>query len=348
MMMANLPIPVIIGIVCAVFLVVLWAMGTFSARKQYRNRDRFSLEGVVQKNLTALNADQINNSASNKFHFDDRITGIVLDNGARLDSLYAEKQYRGPYGISTRDDVKADEPVVAAVKDVEPEAAVEVDTSQIKPDQEVAVKKENVIANQDVIVKAKDVKPGERVVVKPTQVKPKQQVLKKSMVSGDSQLVDKEEVDLNENVIADSSQLDPEQDVVVKASQVKPNKTVVTQGKSLSAGKKVVVSADKVKADENVVVKASDTKPLAEVKPVAAPQIGSPQIGVPAAADGIEIEAPEPIALGTVEARLGGDARFGKVYSMNKYPARKAYATVSTRQSLSEFPVRSTVHTSRI
>ena len=168
------------------------------------------------------------------------------------------------------------------------------------------------------------------------------------MVSGDSQLVDKEDVDINETVVADSSQLDPEQTVVVKASQVKPNKTVVAQGKSLSAGKKVAVKAEDVKPEESVVVMASDAKPSAEVKLAVAPPAGSPQVGVPAASDGIEIEAPEPISIGSAENRLSGDARFGKVYSMNKYPARKAYATVSTRQSLSEFPVRSTVHTSMI
>jgi hypothetical protein len=346
-MLSEVPRPVIIAVVVAAILAILWMSGTFSTRKQYRNRDAFSLEGDIQNNLTALNADQIENQASNKFHFDDRITGAILDDGARLDSLYTQKTYRGPYGISTRSAIKPDEPVTAAVKDVEPTAVVEVDSSQVKPEQSVAVKKENVVATEDVVVKAKDVKPGERVTVKPDQVKPRQQVLKKSMVTGQSELVTKEDIDINETIIADSSQLDPETTVVVKAAQVKPNKTVVAQGKSLSSGKKVTTVAEKVKPEEVVIVNNSDTKPDAKVNQVTAPSAPS-QIGVPATGDGIELEAPEPISIGNVETRLAADARFGKVYSMNKYPAKKAYTTLSARQSLSEFPVRSTIHTSRI
>lgn len=342
-----LTIPVMIAVAFAAIFGVLWFAGTFSARKQYRNRDAFSLAGDIQKNLTALNADQLENQASNKFHFDDRITGAVLDDGARLDSLYAEKTYKGPYGISTRSALDKDEPVAATVNDVEPTTVVEVDSSQVKPGQNVAVKKENVVATEDVVVKAKDVKPGERVTVKPDQVKPRQQVLKKSVVTGESELVTKEDVDINETVIADSSQVDPETSVVVKAAQVKPNKTVVAQGKSLSAGKKVTTTAEKVKPEEVVVVKASDAKPTAKVNKIT-PTSGPSQIAVPAAGDGIELEAPEPISIGNVETRLAGDSSFGKVYSMNKYPAKKAYTTVGARQSLSEFPVRSTVHTSRI
>jgi hypothetical protein len=346
-MLTEVPMPVMIAVAIVVILGVLWMTGTFSTRKQYRNRNAFSLEGGIQKNLTALNVEQIENQASSKFHFDDRITGAVLDNGVRLDSLYAKKAYRGPYGISTRSAINKDEPVAAEVKDVDPTAVVEVDSSQVKPSQNVAVKKENVVATEDVVVKAKDVKPGERVTVKPDQVKSREQVLKKSMVTGQSELVSKEDVDINETVIADSSQVDPETTVVVKAAQVKPNKTVVAQGKSLSAGKKVTVVAEKVKPGEVVVVKTSDTKPMAKVTRVT-PASGPSQLAVPAAGDGIELEVPEPISIGTVETRLAGGASFGKVYSMNKYPAKKAYATVSARQSLSEFPVRSTVHTSRI
>jgi len=346
-MLTEVPIPVMFVVAIAAILGVLWFTGTFSTRKQYRNRDAFSLAGDIQKNLTALNADQIENQASNKFHFDDRITRAVLDDGARLDSLYAAKTYRGPYGISTRSAIDKDEPVATAVKDVEPNAVVEVDSSQVKPGQTVVVKKENVVATEDVIVKAKDVKPGERVTVKPDQVKPRQQVLKTSMVTGDSELVTKEDVDINETVIADSSQVDPESNVVVKAAQVKPNKMVLTQGKSLSAGKKVTTVAEKVKPDEVVVVKSSDAKPSAQVNQVT-PTSAIELVAVPAPGDGIELEAPEPISFGTVETRLAADSRFGKVYSMNKYPARKAYATVGARQSLSEFPVRTTVHTSRI
>lgn len=346
-MFTEVPIPVIISVAVAVIIGALWMMGTFSARKQYRNRDAFSLEGDIQNNLTALNREQIENQASNKFHFDDRITGAVLDKGKRLDSLYVQRTYKGPYGISTRSAVKKDEPVAATVKDVEPNTVVEVDSSQVKPTQNVTVKKENVVATEDVVVKAKDIKPGERVTVKPDQVKPKQQVLKKSVVTGQSELVSKEDVDINETVTADSSQLDPETDVVVKAAQVKPNKTVVAQGKSLSSGKKVTTVAEKVKPDEVVVVKAADTKPNATVNQVNASP-GTSQVAVPAAGDGIELEVPEPISIGTLETRLAGDSRFGKAYSMNKYPAKKAYTTVGARQSLSEFPVRSTVHTSRI
>ena len=347
MMLTEVPMPVMIAVAIAAILGVLWFAGTFSTRKQYRNRDAFSLGGDIQKNLAALNADQIENQASNKFHFDDRITGAVLDNGGRLDSLYTQKTYKGPYGISTRSSMKADEPVAASAKDVEPATPVEVDASQVKPGQNVAVKKESVVATEDVVVKAKDVKPGERVTVKPDQVKSRQQVLKKSMVTGQSELVTKEDVDINETVVADSSQVEPEASVVVKAAQVKPNKTVVAQGKSLSAGKKVTTVAEKVKPDEVVVVKSSDTKPTAQVNQ-ATPSSGPSQVAVPAAGDGIELEAPEPISIGTVETRLAGDSRFGKVYSMNKYPAKKAYTTVGARQDLSEFPVRSTVHTSRI
>lgn len=346
-MFANLPMPVVVAVVVAAIVGVLWMSGTFSTRKQYRNRDAFSLAGDIQKNLTALNADQIENQASSKFHFDDRITGAVLDNGDRLDSLYAKKTYRGPYGISTRSSIKAEEPVATSAKEVEPATPVEVDSSQVKPEQNVVVKKENVVATEDVVVKAKDVKPGERVTVKPDQVKPRQEVLKKSMVTGQSELVTKEDVDINETVVADSSQLDPETKVVVKAAQVKPNKTVVAQGKSLSAGKKVTTVAEKVKPDEVVVVKSSDAKPTAQVNQVA-PMSAPSQVAVPAAGDGIELEVPEPISIGNVETRLAGSASFGKVYSMNKYPAKKAYATVGARQGLDEFPVRSTVHTSRI
>lgn len=348
MMFMNLSMPLLLGLIVVIAVAALWANGTFSTRKQYRNKDRFSLEGIIQKNLTELNIDQINNQASNKFHFDNIVTDVVLDNGKRLDSLYAQKKYTGPYGISTRaSKLDKDVEVVASVKDLEPTTVVEVDASQVKPMQEVTVKKENVIASAEVVVKAKDVKPGERVVVKPTQVRPRQQVLKKSTVSGESQLVAKEDVDLNEDVVADSSQLDPEEDIVVKASQVKPNKSVVTQGKSLASDKKVSVEADKLKPEEVVIVKASDTKPTAEVKPVVAPA-GTPQLAVPAAADGIELEVPEPLSLNNVENRLGSDASFGKLYSMNKQPSRKAYSTVSSSISLEEFPVRSTVHTSRI
>tara|TARA_B100000768_G_scaffold49240_1_gene48021 strand:- start:13389 stop:14429 length:1041 start_codon:yes stop_codon:yes gene_type:complete len=346
-MLTEVPMPVMITVAIVVILGVLWMTGTFSTRKQYRNRNAFSLAGDIQKNLTALNVEQIENQASSKFHFDDRITSAVLDNGDRLDSLYTEKAYRGPYGVSTRSAINKDEPVAVKVKDVDPAAVVEVDSSQVKPGQNVDVKKENVVATEDVVVKAKDVKPGERVTVKPDQVKSREQVLKKSMVTGQSELVSKEDVDINETVIADSSQVDPETTVVVKAAQVKPNKTVVAQGKSLSAGKKVTVVAEKVKPEEVVVVKTSDTKPMAKVTQVT-PASGPSQLAVPAAGDGIELEAPEPISIGTVETRLAGGAGFGKVYSMNKYPAKKAYTTVSARQSLSEFPVRSTVHTSRI
>ena len=347
-MFANLSMPVALVGVVAVILGVLWMTGTFSTRKQYRNKNAFSLEGTIQKNLTELNMEQIENQASSKFHYDDRITGNVLADGSRLDALYAEKKYRGPYGISTRSQTKKDEPVSAQVKDVEPDTPVEVDSSQINPTEDVLVKKEDVIATEKVAVKAKDVKPGETVLVKPTQVKPNQQVLKQSNVAGKSELVSKEDVDINENVVADSSQIDPEETVVVIASQVKPNKNVVAQGKSVSSDKKVVVPADKVKPNEVVVVKESDTKASASKKPVVAPVAGSPQIGKPAAADGIEVETAEPVSLSTVETRLAGDARFGKLYAMNKHPTKKAYTTVTTRQKLSEFPVRSTVHTSRI
>lgn len=346
-MLTEVPMPVIIVVTLVAIFGVLWLSGTFSTRKQYRNRDSFSLEGGIQKNLTALNREQIENQSSNKFHYDDRITSNVLDGGARIDSLYTQKTYRGPYGISTRDDVPDDEPVTAEVKDVEPSAVVEVDSSQVKPGQNLAVKKENVVATEDVVVKAKDVKPGERVIVKPDQVKPRQEVLKKSVVTGQSELVAKEDVDINENVIADSSQIDPDVTVTVKASQVKPNKTVVALGKSLSSGKKITTVAEKVKPEEVVVVKTSDTKPSAKVKRVR-PQPGPSQISVPAAGDGIELETPEPISIGNVENRLANDASFGNTYSMNKYPAKKAYTTVSARQGLSEFPVRSTIHTSRI
>jgi hypothetical protein len=348
MMFMNLSMPLLLGLIVVIAVAALWANGTFSTRKQYRNKDRFSLEGIIQKNLTDLNIDQINNQASNKFHFDNIVTDVVLDNGKRLDSLYAQKKYTGPYGISTRAaKLDKDVEVVASAKDLEPTTVVEVDASQVKPMQEVIVKKENVIASAEVVVKAKDVKPGERVIVKPAQVRPRQQVLKKSTVSGESQLVAKEDVDLNEDVVADSSQLDPEEDIVVKASQVKPNKSVVTQGKSLASDKKVTVEADKLKPEEVVIVKASDTKPTAEVKPVVSPA-STPKLAVPAASDGIELEVPEPLSLNNVENRLGSDASFGKLYSMNKQPARKAYSTVSSNISLDEFPVRSTVHTSRI
>lgn len=331
MMFTNLPVPIVVAIVVSAIVGILYMSGTFSTRKQYRNKDTFSLEGNIQKNLTALNADQLENQASNKFHFDDRITGAVLDDGARLDSLYAAKTYRGPYGISTRSAIDKDEPVAATVKDVEPNAVVEVDSSQVKPGQNVAVKKENVVATEDVVVKARDVKPGERVTVKPDQVKPRQQVLKKSIVTGESELVTKEDVDINETVVADSSQIEPETTVVVKAAQVKPNKTVVAQGKSLSAGKKVTTVAEKVKPEEVVVVKTSDTKPSAKVNQVT-PASGHSQVAVPATGAGIELEAPEPISIGTVETRLAGDSRFGKVYSMNKHPAKKVYTTVGARQ----------------
>ena len=347
-MFANLSIPVALAGMVALIIGVLWMTGTFSTRKQYRNKNTFSLEGTIQKNLTELNMEQIENQASSKFHYDDRITGNVLADGSRLDTLYVEKKYRGPYGISTRSQIKEDEPVAAKVKDVEPDTPVEVDSSQINPAEDVLVKKEDVIATEKVVVKAKDVKPGETVLVKPTQVKPNQQVLKKSNVSGKSELVSKEDADINETVVADSSQIDPEETVVVIASQVKPNKNVVAQGKSISSDKKVVVPADKVKPDEVVVVKDSDTKASASKKPVVTPVAGSPQIGKPAAADGIEVETAEPISLGTVETRLAGNSNFGNLYAMNKHPAKKAYTTVTTRQKLSEFPVRSTVHTSRI
>lgn len=344
-MFANLPKPVIVVAIVAAIFGVLWMSGIFSTRKQYRNRDAFSLEGTIQKNLTELNMEQIDNQASNKFHFDDRITGNVLADGSRLDSLYVEKKYKGPYGISTRSQIKKDEPVAVKVKDVEPATPVEVDSSQINPAKDILVKKEDVIATEKVAVKAKDVKPGETVLVKPTQVKPNQQVLKKSNVAGTTELVSKEDVDINETVVADSSQIDPEETVVVIASQVKPNKNVVAQGKSIASDKKVVVPADKVKPDEIVVVKDSDTKPTASKTPVVA---GSPQIGKPAAADGIEVETAEPISLATVETRLSTNANFGKLYAMNKHPIKKAYTTAYPRQKLSEFPVRSTVHTSRI
>lgn len=347
-MFANLSMPVALAGMVALIIGVLWMTGTFSTRKQYRNKNAFSLEGTIQKNLTELNMEQIENQASSKFHYDDRITGNVLADGSRLDALYAEKKYRGPYGISTRSQIKKDEPVAAKVKDVEPDTPVEVDSSQINPAEDVLVKKEDVIATEKVVVKAKDVKPGETVLVKPTQVKPNQQVLKKSNVAGKSELVSKEDVDINETVVADSSQIDPEETVVVIASQVKPNKNVVAQGKSVSSDKKVVVPADKVKPDEVVVVKESDTKASASKKPVVAPVAGSPQIGKPAAADGIEVETAEPVSLATPETRLAADAHFGKLYAMNKHPTKKAYTTVTTRQKLSEFPVRSTVHTSRI
>lgn len=347
MMLTEVPMPVMIAVAIAAVLGILWFAGTFSTRKQYRNRDAFSLAGDIQKNLTALNADQIENQASNKFHFDDRITGAVLDDGNRLDSLYASKTYRGPYGISTRSAIDKDEPVAASAKDVEAGTPVEVDASQVKPGQNVAVKKENVVSTEDVVVKAKDVKPGERVTVKPDQVKPRQQVLKKSMVTGQSELVTKEDVDINETVVADSSQVEPEASVVVKAAQVKPNKTVVAQGKSLSAGKKVTTVAEKVKPNEVVVVKSSAAKPTAPVNQ-ATPMSAPSQVAVPAAGDGIELEVPEPISIGTVETRLADEARFGKLYAMNKGPSKKAYTTVGARQSLTEFPVRSTVHTAKI
>ena len=346
-MFSNLPMPIILFVVIAAIVGVLWMTGTFSTRKQYRNRDAFSLAGDIQKNLTALNADQINNQASNKFHFDDRITGAVLDNGSRLDSLYAEKTYGGPYGISTRSQLDTGEPVAIRARDVEPSAVIAVDSSQVKNGQSIEVKKENVVATEDVIVKANDVKPGERVTVKPDQVKARQQVLKQSMVSGNSELVNKEDVDINETIIADSSQLDPDTTVVVKANQVKPNKTVVAKGQSLSAGKKITVEAAKVKPNEIVMVMSSQTKPTVNVNQGNVIS-GPSQIAEQPPAPGIELEVAKPLSIGTVENRLAGNAGFGNVYSMNKYPTKKAYTTVSARQSLSEFPVRSTVHTSVI
>ena len=346
-MFANLPMPVIVFVVIAAIAGVIWMSGTFSTRKQYRNRDSFSLAGDIQKNLTALNADQINNQASNKFHFDDRITSAVLENGSRLDSLYAEKTYRGPYGISTRSQLDTDELVAALVSDVEPSVIVEVDSSQVKQGHSLAVKAENVVSTEDVIVKANDVKPGERVTVKPTQVRARQQVLKRSIVSGNSELVNKEDVDINETIIADSSQLDPDATVVVKANQVKAKKTVVANSQSLSAGTKITVAAQDVKPDEIVMVMSSQTKPSVRVNQDNR-YIDEIDVEVPLTAPGIEVEVAEPLSIGTVENRLAGNAGFGNVYSMNKYPTKKAYATVSARQSLSEFPVRSTVHTSVI
>jgi hypothetical protein len=346
-MFSNLPRPVILFVVIAAIVGVLWMTGTFSTRKQYRNRDSFSLAGDIQKNLADLNADQINNQASNKFHFDDRITGAVLDDGSRLDSLYTQKTYGGPYGISTRSQLDTDELVAALVSDVEPSVIVEVDSSQVKQGHSLAVKAENVVSTEDVIVKAKDVKPGERVTVKPTQVRARQKVLKRSIVSGNSELVNKEDVDINETVIADSSQLDPDATVVVKANQVKAKKTVVANSQSLSAGTKITVAAEEVKPDEIVMVTTSQTKSSVRVNQDNR-YIDEMQIDVPETAPGIEVEVAEPLSFGTVENRLAGNAGFGNVYSMNKYPTKKAYATVSARQSLSEFPVRSTVHTSVI
>lgn len=344
-MLSKIPGPVIIALVAALILGILWARGTFSAKKQYRNKDSFSSEGVVQKNLAALNADQIENQASNKFHFDNRITADVLDEGERLDSLYTQKTYGGPYGISTRSAMEPGEPVQVAVEDVAPNSIVEVQSSQVKRDQIFEVKKEDVIDIGEVIVKAKDVKPGEKVTVKPDQVKPKQMVLKQSYVAGQSVIVPKEDVDINEMVTADSVQLLPDVDVLVKALQVEPNKTVVAKGRDLSAGARVTTVVEKIKPREVVVVRTSDTKPNV-IQDNSYP--GPSQVAVPAAADGIELEVPEPISINTFETRLAGDASFGNVYSMNKYPAKKAYATVSARQNLSEIPVRSTVHTSRI
>jgi len=346
-MFSNLPRPVILFVVIAAIVGVLWMTGTFSTRKQYRNRDSFSLAGDIQKNLAELNADQINNQASNKFHFDDRITGAVLDDGSRLDSLYTQKTYGGPYGISTRSQLDTDELVAALVSDVEPSVIVEVDSSQVKQGHSLAVKAENVVSTEDVIVKAKDVKPGERVTVKPTQVRARQKVLKRSIVSGNSELVNKEDVDINETVIADSNQLDPDATVVVKANQVKAKKTVVAQGQSLSSGTKITVAARDVKPDEIVMVMSSKTKPSVRVNQDNS-YIDEMHIDVPETAPGIEVEVAEPLSIGTVENRLAGNAGFGNVYSMNKYPTKKAYTTVSARQSLSEFPVRSTVHTSVI
>lgn len=349
-MLSKIPGPVILALIAALILGILWTRGTFSAKKQYRNRDAFSSEGVIQENLAALNAEQIENQASYKFHFDNRITDAVMDKdtGGRLDSLYTQTTYRGPYGISTRSAMKPDEPeqtVEVAVEDVAPNSIVEVQTSQVKPEQNFVVKKEDVIDIGEVIVKAKDIKPGEKVTVSPDQVKPNQMVLKQSSVTGESVIVPKEEVDVNERVIADSIQLIPDVDVLVKALQVEPNKPVVAQGKDLSLGKSVTTVAEKIKPGEVVVVKTSDTKPNV-IQDNSYP--GPSQVDVPVAADGIELEVPEPISLNTVETRLASDSNFGNVYSMNKYPAKKAYATVSARQNLSEIPVRSTVHTSRI
>jgi hypothetical protein len=328
-MFLNLPAYAIIAIVAGVLLVVMFATGVFSLRKQYRNKDRFSPEGAIQKNLAELNAYQLDDSATNKFHYDNRITKDILDDGMRLDDDYIKRQKKGPYGFATSSSISKEDKVLSKAKDVDPSVKVQVSINQVKPGKKVAVKKESVIQGENVIVKAEDVVPGEKVIVKPSQVKPNQKVLKRSAISGENVLVNKADVSLDEDVMADVSQIEPAEPVVVKASQVKSGKTVVVPKESTVASGVVMAAAEDLIPDENVLVERKD-------------------IGTQAAA-GIEIEAPPPVSIGSVEEyRLGGDSRFGKMYALNKTASRKAYSTLGTRQKLSEFPLNTGVHVSRI
>jgi len=329
MMFPNLPVSVIIAIVASVALASMFAMGVFSLRKQYRNKDSFSPEGAIQKNLAELNAYQLDDSATNKFHFDDRITKDILNDGMRLDDNYILNQKKGPYGFATSSSISNEDKVLSKAKDVDPSVKVRVSPNQVKPGKKVAVKKEDVVQNENVIVKAKDVVPGEKVIVKPSQVKPNQQVLKRSAISGENVLVKKDDVSLDENVIADVSQIEPTEPVVVKASQVKSGKTVVVPKESTVSTGVVMAAAEDLIPDETVLVERKN--------------IGA------AATAGIEVEAPPPVSIGSVEEyRLGGDSRFGKMYALNKTASRKAYSTLGSRQKLSEFPVNTGVHVSRI
>lgn len=328
-MISDLPMSAIIAMVAFVAVGLMYYMGVFSLRKQYRNKDSFSPEGEIQKNLAEINSYQLDDSATNKFHYDNRITKDILNDGMRLDNDYIKRKKRGPYGFLSSSNKSEQDTVVVKAASVDPSVSVMVSPNQVKSGKGVAVKKEQVSQSENVTVKAGDVKSGETVIVKPSQVKPNEKVVKKSVVTGENVLVNKDEVSLDEDVMVDANQVEPTEVVIAKASQVKTGKTVVAPKESINASETVVAKVGDVNPEEPVVVD----------KNVIAPQ----------AAAGIEIEAPPSVSIGSVENyKLGGDARFGKTYALNKSATKKAYATMGTRQSLAEFPLRTGVHVSRI
>lgn len=259
---------ILIGVAVLVGIVLFMLM-----RPSFLNRTKFSSEGKAMREAILINSLQIDEEATNKDTFENRITDQVLSNSDRLDDLYVERKYKGAYGISTRKSNKtsglpAEQDVIAKPSQVKPGEPVVVKSEQIKPNEAVAVKSEQVEPVQNVVAKGSAIIPGEQVVVKTAQVKPNEVVITKPKNGKPSQPVLKEDVSPTEDVIVNSNQVEPAANVTVKASQVMPGAQVVTKSQNLKSNENVVAAPAQVKPVENVVVKVKQTETTDNVMPV--------------------------------------------------------------------------------
>lgn len=259
---------ILIGVAIVAALVLFALM-----RPSFLNKNKFSTEGAAALQSIMINSLKLDDEATSKDSFENRVTNRVIKDGNRLDSLYVERKYRGPYGISTRKPKKTaelapEQEVIAKPDQVKQDEPVVVKSEQIKSDEPVVVKSEQVEPVEEVVVKASQVKPGEQVVVKKEKVKSNEVVITKPKSGKPSQAVLKEDVPPADEVVVKSEQVNPDAVVVVKASQVKPNEPVLTESQKVKPNENVVTKPAQVKPDENVVVKVKQTDTSKDVTPV--------------------------------------------------------------------------------